>query len=456
MCSNRTGWHGNSFVLPKQTIRAHGDPEIIYQSADVFQHGLCAKGTVEAWKESVAALCAGNSRLVFAASVALAAPVLNLVSGESGGFHFRGESSVGKTTALLVACSLYGGKEYLLQWRATDNGLEAVCSAHSDLMLALDEIGQMDPSKIGETAYMIANGRGKSRANRSGGARQPFAWRLLFVSTGEIGLGDQVRTSGRKAMAGHEVRVVDVPADAGAGLGMFEDLHGLVDGDAFARYLKECCENHYGTAALHFIKLLVDDVDAAQIQMRLLQTQFLESLAIDDANGQVKRVAGRFALVAAAGELATRYGVTGWQPGEGSNAALACFKAWIAAKGEGRTFEAQSVLSQVRLFFEQHGESRFALMTVAPDASYHLDETRVVSNRAGFRKRSEVGTDFYVMGEVFGQEICKGLDRNAVVKTLIAEGWLRPDKDGKNSIRMKLPEIGQARVYHFTAKMLND
>lgn len=456
MCSNRTGWHGNSFVLPKQTIRAANDAEIIYQSADIFQHGLVSRGTSDEWREVVSSKCAGNSRLVFAVSVGLAAPLLNLIRGESGGFHFRGASSVGKTTALQVACSLYGGSEYLLQWRATDNGLEAVAAAHSDLMLALDEIGQMDATKVGETAYMLANGRGKSRANRSGGAKQPFTWRLLFVSTGEIGLCDAVRAVGRKAMAGHEVRIVDVPADAGAGFGIFEDLHGFADGDAFARYLKDACQNSYGTAALDFIKTLVQDVETAQAQVRHFQSEFMATIAVDKANGQVKRVAGRFALVAASGELATNYGITGWERGEATAAAAACFQAWLDSKGDGKTFEAQSILSQVRLFFEQHGDSRFALMTACPDGTHQIqDSHRVIQNRAGFRKRTDDGTEFYVMPEVFGQEICKGMDRTTAARTLIAEGWLVSDGEGKSSVRHRLPDVGRARVYQFTSKVLS-
>src|SRR3712207_8019446 len=39
----------------------------------------------------------GNSRLVFALSIAFAAPLLYPTSSESGGFHFRGQSSTGKT-----------------------------------------------------------------------------------------------------------------------------------------------------------------------------------------------------------------------------------------------------------------------------------------------------------------------------------------------------------------------
>ena len=35
----------------------------------------------------------------------------------------------------------------------------------------------------------------------------------------------------KKVTAGQQVRVIDLPADAGAGLGLFEDLHGFQNAD---------------------------------------------------------------------------------------------------------------------------------------------------------------------------------------------------------------------------------
>jgi putative DNA primase/helicase len=78
----------------------------------------------------VAALCVGNSRLAFAVACAFAGPLLRPAGVESGGFHYRGDSSSGKTTALKVAASVYGGAGYLQRWRTTDNALEAIAAQH--------------------------------------------------------------------------------------------------------------------------------------------------------------------------------------------------------------------------------------------------------------------------------------------------------------------------------------
>ena len=54
---------------------------------------------------------------------------------------------------------------------------------------------------------------------------------------------------------------------------------------------------------------------------------------IEDAGGQVRSVARRFALVAVAGELATKAGITGWPQGEAMRAAQVMFSAWPKERG---------------------------------------------------------------------------------------------------------------------------
>jgi putative DNA primase/helicase len=118
---------------------------------------------------------------------------------ESGGFHFRGDSSSGKTTALKVAASVYGGASYLQRWRTTDNALEAIAAQHCDGLLILDELAQVDPKTAGECAYMLANEQSKARATRTGTPRARLSWRLLFLSAGELGLADHM-AEGMKRM----------------------------------------------------------------------------------------------------------------------------------------------------------------------------------------------------------------------------------------------------------------
>ena len=190
-CTDRVGWHGHSFVLPHETI-GDDDERIVFQTENAMENTYRVRGTVDAWKERVAALCVGNSRLAFSVACAFAGAVLRPAGMESGGFHFRGDSSSGKTTALKVAASVFGGASYLQRWRTTDNALEAIAAQHCDGLLILDELAQVDPKTAGECAYMLANEQSKARANRGGAPRARLSWRLLFLSAGELGLADHM------------------------------------------------------------------------------------------------------------------------------------------------------------------------------------------------------------------------------------------------------------------------
>lgn len=150
-CTDRVGWHGHSFVLPHETIGDDGE-RIVFQTENAMENTYRVRGTVEAWKERVAALCVGNSRLAFSVACAFAGALLRPSGMESGGFHFRGDSSSGKTTALKVAASVFGGANYLQRWRTTDNALEAIAAQHCDGLLILDELAQVDPKTAGECA----------------------------------------------------------------------------------------------------------------------------------------------------------------------------------------------------------------------------------------------------------------------------------------------------------------
>ncbi len=452
-CVGRIGWHGSAFILPDETIGDTGDERVLLQREGHLDHAFNIAGTLADWQEHVAQYAAGNSRLVLAISAAFAGSLLHLIDAESGGFHLRGASSIGKTTALVFAGSVWGGggvQGYIRSWRATDNGLEAVAQGHCDTLLCLDELSQIDAKAAGACAYMLANGAGKSRAGRSGEGRTPAQWRILFLSTGEIGIADKVAEDGRrKASAGQAVRVIDLPADAGASLGLFENLHGFESADAFARHLKQAAGEHYGEAGRVFLSAITRQLDDAQEAVRGFVNEFIDEHCPEGADGQVQRVAQRFGLVAAAGEIAIKVGILPWQQGEAIEGVATCFHAWIAARGGIEPAEITAAIAGVRHFIEQHGESRFT--------PWHGDDYRPTINRAGFRKTDvEGGTEYYVLPQVWKTEVCAGFDAGMVARALVERSLLIPDgSDGKPQSRHRLPGYNNpVRCYRLAPSIL--
>ncbi|TAN53418.1 MAG: hypothetical protein EPN21_01485 [Methylococcaceae bacterium] len=89
----------------------------------------------------------------------------------------------------------------------------------------------------------------------------------------------------------------------------------------------------HGTACPAFLEALIQDLEGFSGHWRELRARFIVHALPQDAGGQAQRVAERFALVAMAGEMASRYGITGWQPGEAWNASVTCYTAWIDKRG---------------------------------------------------------------------------------------------------------------------------
>lgn len=449
-CVLKTGWHDRCFVLPHKVIGSSNET-VLLQSDSQITTDYASSNDLLDWQTHVASLCVGNSRLIFAVSLAFAAPLLKIVRAESGGFHFRGESSTGKTTALTVAASVWGGKNYIQNWRATDNGLEGLAVQHNDTLLLLDELSQIDPKYAGEVAYMLANGQGKVRASKSGAVRQRYAWQLLFLSSGEISLASHMLEAGKKSKAGQEVRMIDIPADAGKRRGIFEALHSFSDGAIFSERLKINCDKHHGIASEAFLERLVaDDSLTLHVKIQAIQSEFMSSLP-RECHGQVKRVAQRFALIAAAGELAIEYGVTGWQKGVAIQAVTTCFGAWLSARDGGiDSHENEKIMAHVRHFFQEN-ESRF---DVFDSVEKHL--TRMIPHKcAGFVTDNG---DFYVFPKTFSDEICKGIGAKKEVAEIVeACGWLLPGEKNKSYSSVWVPtKCATVRLYHFSSRVIGE
>lgn len=439
----KVGWADEAFVLPDHSIRTDHENLVIYQGPDALDHVYRVNGLLRDWQEQVARYGPGNNQLIFAICCAFVGPLLSLLKEEGGGINLRGPSSIGKSTAIVAAGSVWGGLSFVRQWRATMNALEGICLQHNDTLLCLDELAQLDERDSKVVAYMIANGMGKARATRSGQLRAAAQWCVLFLSTGEISLADHAGRDSRgakRSAAGQEVRVLDIEADAGAGMGLFEVLHDAASPEALSRKIKEGASNAYGSAGPAFVERLCHDKDAYVEAAARDITDFVKEHVPANADGQVSRGARRFALVATAGEMAIEMGVLPWKPGVAKAAAANAFNKWLNGRGGTGSAEDREAIAKVRGFLELHGSSRF-------EAYDSLDDEPRTFNRAGFWRDGEAGREFLVTSETWRTELCAGMDSNRVAKVLGNKGLLRKDSKGRNSITVTLPGIGKARCY---------
>lgn len=428
--TSRLGWHeSGAFVLPDRTI---GNSNVRYQAGQNAQLPFSSHGELVIWQHDVAAKCAGNPVLTLAVSIALAGPLLSLLSILGGGVHLVGGSSSGKTLAQLIGASIWGNpKAFTVNWNVTPGGLEIAASDRNDTFLPLDEISQADAYQIQEMVYSLANGHGKSTMTRERAGRARLSWRLLTLSSGEKSLSEHAAISGSSTNAGAELRLVDVNAGARK-YRAFDELHGL-EGAEFHRCLTVSVESHYGHLGPAFIEMLYG-LDRFEL---LKEFADLRASFITD-NAQAGRVADRFAVIAFAGEKAISFGLLPWPTGSALADCHQLYGEWLCEAGKSDA-ENRKVLNGIQDFIDRHGSSRFsALEDKNPD-------NRVI-NRAGYWQ--QVGDNrhylFYksALIEAAGQH---NLPR--IIEALEGAKALALRDNGRNTKNYRVAGGEQVRLY---------
>lgn len=461
---NCIGWHHHAYVHPRLTFypsEHSNNPRMVLQTMHPIE-GFIQQGSSDSWRQHVGRYCLDNPLLIVGVCAALAAPLLHLCGVDGFGLHLDGASSTGKTAALYPALSVWGEPNQLRHsWRATANGLEGTALAHNDALLALDEMGEVDPKEAGDVAYMLANGQGKTRAGKYGEMRLPARWRLVFLSTGEVTLESHLASIGKRVVvpahpcahdipfvlnikAGQQVRVIDLSADAGAQMGVFNHSHGMNAAD-LADHLKQQSRQHYGSLALDWLRYLTQHSTQVRPVFQNVRPRFLASLP-PEADGQVRRVAEKFALLASACLLAIQAKVLYWPTQSVEAACLSQLNQWILARGGVAANEDQQAIRQVRSFIEQHGESRFT-----PKQTGYSSQVR---QRAGWLDTSGPQT-LYLFYPTGWREATEGLSPDRAAKALMAAGYLVPDGN-RPQRKVSLPDNTRPRMYCVKGSILDD
>lgn len=441
-CALQVGWCGNSFVLPDKVYGQDAD-KIIFQSGERTHDEYTTAGTLKEWQKNIAAFAIDNLLLTLAISTAFTGALLQPCHAESGGIHFVGESSTGKSTCGIAASSVWGGENYKRSWRTTSNGLEGAAMLFNDGLLVLDEIGECDPREVGAIVYSLGNGKGKQRANRSGNARGVNSWKCFVLSNGEKSIPTIMSEGGARYNAGQSVRLLDLPVERQHGV--FDTLHQFNTGAELSDWIKKQSAIHYGLAGRLFLeKLTKDKRDFNESLQKIKESKLFQA---SGAQGQHKRAAARFALIALAGELATEYGITGWSKGTAFKAAAEGFRIWCNTRGQGND-EKRQILDQVLNFIERHGDSRFSSLNNTANIT--------VRDRAGWWTH-ESETRIYLFTAGGMKEALKGFDLKRSLDILVSVGAL-PEPKTTNGERSKQRKIDgkNTKVYEINAEKLSN
>lgn len=117
--AHQNGWISDSLdYIGKSFQIVNSSVKYIAPSTDQ----IASKGTLEEWKENICRYCENNHILTLALSASISGILLKFQDFiNSTMVNLTGKSSIGKTTALQVAASIWGDSNFINQWRTTSN-----------------------------------------------------------------------------------------------------------------------------------------------------------------------------------------------------------------------------------------------------------------------------------------------------------------------------------------------
>jgi uncharacterized protein (DUF927 family) len=175
--------------------------------------------------------------------------------------------------------------------------------------------------------------------------------------------------------------------------------------------------------------VIADSRTQIEMECRQYIDTFTRLVTPQKVTGEVPRAILRFGLVAAAGELATRYSLTGWKKGEAITAAEKCFTAWMEHR---RSFDSDAkAVEHVRNFI------------IVNKAKFEVEGGETITDKVGHQKKSA----YLILPEVFRASVCAGMKPEEVAEGLERAGYL--NTSGKNRLK-KQERINGSQVYVYS------
>jgi len=210
---------------------------------------------------------------------------------------------------------------------------------------------------------------------------------------------------------------------------LFDCLNGHASGADLAQHLNASANRYHGTAGEAFLQQVANKYGQLEGDIPAAVKAFVRQVTPEGASGQAERAAAHFGLLAVAGELATHYGITGWQQGEATDAIATCFAAWLEGFGTGNR-EQQQALNDMRTFLMANAHCTFIEWGTRPLHGVH--------NQVGHWQEAADGDRHFIIHTEQFSRICKGHSPNNALKALEASGILIRDKKSDLSHAKKL------------------
>ncbi|MDB0440333.1 hypothetical protein C4R89_12400 [Clostridioides difficile] len=207
--------------------------------------------------------------------------------------HFVTESSKGKSTATMLAISVWGNPKLgegglYNSWNSTENALITSLSGNYGVAYALDELSM---SKIEDTTSLIYNivaGKDKARLTKDIELRKSGTWITTIISNGETSILGKANNN-----TGLEVRVLELD-----GVVWTEDAN-------HSNEVKSLANRNYGVFGYSFAEKLINyPIDKLKLLFEDEKKTFINELfKIGIVDKMIERTAAKYSIVTLTAKL---------------------------------------------------------------------------------------------------------------------------------------------------------
>ena len=185
---SRLGWFGDDTLIPyADKYEFDNEKDFPYLNEKFGQSGEL-KDWVEFFRDR--RKHNNTSRIIMASAVS--SILLKKIKQPGFTLHIWGESEYGKTVACMVGQSIFGnpsqndGKGIGINFNFTAAGLEYRLNLYNNIPLFVNEMQhQKDAKDYDKILFLISEGKGKSRATKTGGISKENNWNNVVITNGE-------------------------------------------------------------------------------------------------------------------------------------------------------------------------------------------------------------------------------------------------------------------------------
>jgi putative DNA primase/helicase len=251
---------------------------------------------------------------------------------------------------------------------------------------------------------------------------------------------------------GETVRVVDVPADAGRGWGIFDEIPADVrSSEELVRRLKSACEANHGHAKRAFLHRMASSLQADE---ELLRTRiekkidyFVDQHLTGTSPGVSHRIAKKFGLAYAAGVVAIKFKVLPYSEADVFAGISACYQAAVECAPKSLEDELRAAQKTVKAELAKGSPLDLATRYPAKDLNAAVLLKATVDGEAVIGMR----------GKRLRQLVPDRRVQSRLIASLESEGSLLPGVEGPTraiQVQRKGGKQGSVRCYCFRARKL--